>query len=282
MKYNIQQLKCCDVAKVLADKCFTAEQKAILEYLQGEVEIKVEDQLMRFYNFQYLIYSLEDTIKMCAQIVHDNAHEIDTLSTLKERIKIIRDPGAYKQSTKNTASSVGCTATKNDTDSTSKGVVISDSTYENTDVNFTRTLSAEPTKLIKNSDNFNDNSKLTTTPSVRGKFVFKTGGSLLEVEKQNVAITHAPVVEDNRRYHNLGFTHTGDLSYGDNNTSSEDRRSNVSKTVNKGSSSRNDKGITEVDIQGESAYKSLHVIIPRVRDRFWHKFGCLFTHCLPC
>lgn len=274
------------ISSEISHQCFTDEQREILEYQQGKLKITIADQLNRFYGHKYLVWSESKTLNIAAQIVHENEHLIEEIKTLKEKIKILKDPGNYKRVVTTKTSSLGCANSQTNTDNLNKQIDISEIYSQNNSVSYQRSMTSEPTELINKLDVLDDTNKLLTLKQNKSKGKFTedemTETSLLKINREEINEQELVPASDNRDYHNSAFAKTGGLSFSNSDSMIEHRALNKNTSVNKGVSTATNKGTTEENIESESVYKSLIIEIPRLRVKFWNKFWFLFKDCDSC
>lgn len=271
----------------VADKCFTPEQKQILEYQQGQLTITIADQLKRYFNGMYLVHSVDDTYNYIAQIAHEYDYLIEEIGVLKERIKEIKTPGNYKRTLKSTTGSLTCSSSDANTDSISRGSTISMGIGEAASTSYSRIINTEPDTLLKQVDVAKDRTKLDTLPIAKEKTTFTSSElefnkDFLTVVKEKEDIKEIEPVSDNLDYHNSSLSRTGDQGINKNEGYSDTRTLGKTKSNSKGLASGKTINNQEIDILAESAYKSLTVKIPQLRTKFWMKFYPLFSRCNVC
>lgn len=274
------------IADAIANRCFTPEQKEILEYQQGTVKITIVDQLNRFYGHRYLIWGDEKTVRIAAQIVHENEYLIEEIKELKEKIKIIKNPENFKRVITAKTASVGCANSLTNIDNLNRQIDTSEGYSQSNNVTYQRSMMAEPTRIIDKLDALDDTNKLTTVKQKKSKFKFVDDAmnkeTLLKGASDEIEIKEVVPESDNKEYHNSAFSKTGNLAYSSNDVHLEHRAVNKNETTNKAISTTNNEGTTEDQILSEATYRSLIIEIPRLRVKFWNKFWCLFkpdSHC---
>lgn len=283
--YNKFGIKGASISEQIASQCFTEEQKEILEYEQGKIKVTIADQINRFYGDKYLVWSEFKTLNLAAQIIHENEHLIDEIKDLKEKIKLLKDPRNFKKIVNVKTQTIGCANTDTDMKNLNKHIDISEVYAQNNAVKYNRSMSSEPTQLINKLDALDDTNKLLTLKQSKKKFKFSKdefSDEMLAGVKEDIEFKELKPESDNRDYHNAVFSKEGDLAFSGNDSYIEHRAMNKHNTLSKSISTANNKGETEIDVVGESVYKSLMIEIPRMRIKFWNKFWCLFKECTYC
>lgn len=148
IEYNYTGLICNEVSTALIDACFTEEQKEILKYQQGQIEITAVDELEKHYGNKYLTFTLEITKKRMAMVVHDYAYLLDQIKMFNEKIIELTKPEThYKRRISDTLmDNTTITAHTNKSDSanttTSKAITVDESLNETTNAGFRRAATA--------------------------------------------------------------------------------------------------------------------------------------------
>lgn len=152
-----------------------------------------------------------------------------------------------------------------------KHIDISEVYAQNNAVKYNRSMSSEPTQLINKLDALDDTNKLLTLKQSKKKFKFSKdefSDEMLAGVKEDIEFKELKPESDNRDYHNAVFSKEGDLAFSGNDSYIEHRAMNKHNTLSKSISTANNKGETEIDVVGESVYKSLMIEIPRMRIKF--------------
>lgn len=270
----------------VANRCFTEEQKQILEYQQGTTTITIADQLKRQYSGMYLVHSVDDTFNYIAQIVYENSYLIDEIKDLQERIKLIKDPRSYKETSTSNSDNLSCSNAAANSEQLNRNIAISDFQNENASTSYARGINSEPDKLVKQLDILKDNTKLDSLPIQREKINFVNteikADKLLDINKELIATQQANPVSDELKYHNSSFSKTGDYNLSRSNNFSDGRSISKGNTNSKGVSVGKSQSKQEKEVLADSLLKSLTVKIPQKRIEFWMRFWPLFTKCNVC
>ena len=283
---NIKRLRGVDVSQKIQDQCFTAEQKAILEYTQGTIQINIKDQLDRFYGDRFLIKDEENTIKEAAQIIHEYDFLIQDISELKQKILRLKNPESYRATTSTLAKGVGCSKSASEVDSLNAHKTISFVNTESSSGSYTRNINSEPVKLIQGLDVLPDNKRISKEAISKKARGFSSStlskDTFMNVDEQQVVKTPIVTESDNYQYHNQILTKVGELADSAVDTFMDDRRINDTKSNSKTTSANTTDTKTIIDIESDPILKSLTIEIPKIRSKFWNKFSLLYTFCEPC
>lgn len=270
----------------VGDKCFTEEQKEILEYTQGKIRVTIADQLKRHFWGMYLVHSPEDTFNYFSQIIYENSYLIDEIKDLQEKIKLIKDPRSYKKTSTSNSDNLACSNAVANNEQLSRNTSISDFQNEGASTSYGRGINSEPDKIVKQLDILKDDTKLDSLPIQKEKINFVNTevkeDKLLEINKEVINPQQVNPISDELKYHNTSFSKTGDHNLTKSSNFSDSRAIGKGSSSSKGISLGKTQSKQEEEVIAESLLKSLTAKIPQKRIEFWMRFWPLFSKCNLC
>lgn len=155
-RWNVENTKCSDIAEDIGTRCFTVEQRQLLEFAIGTQNITIEDLFNHYYGDKYLTFNKEFTFKAIAIKNKENEGLFHQLKTLTEKLEELINPDNfrelmdmnYKSSNVNTGVDV---ITHSDTSEER-----SKAEQKNLAVNITRGLIGERSKQITGLEDIDD------------------------------------------------------------------------------------------------------------------------------
>lgn len=278
---NIKNIRGWDVSAEIAEKCFTDEQKQILEYTQGQIKITIEDQINKIYGCRIATWDKETTIKYASIIVEEYSYLLEEIKTWKELARQAKNPDNYAEVT--LTNDLGNTTSgsniKTESSTRSSGIFNSWSDSESSGID--RVLRAHPSELIKLTD-INDRKELSLLELQRTRISFELGDSSDKEKLFKTELTINPTEQKSNKEESLPY-HYSDLSKNtslgraeaQNYTDNRDRSNTNTDSMNNVCLARDTK--TNKRIKADDYYNAMKREIPRLRARFWNKFLPLFN-----
>lgn len=292
-----------DVSARIADECFTNEQKEILEFTQGKVNLTLQKQLDLRFGSRVLWYDEESHIAKFAELVYFYAHRIKQIKEAQEQyLERLITPATYRKVNQATRKDVGEDQTANEqtqtlkTASLSYGIGKTQALAETDAKSQRRDASTIESKNYEDIEKWDIKNKLevNTVTSITDKNVDITKLSLEEgitAAITDTELTRAEIPEseqaDNRDvcYNalNYGLQHDSSLTVNKGNSETTDHSQSKSDNVASGKTTtkKDSSGETTTQdyVEGDDILRSMNETIPNLRRKFWNLFDHLYMLC---
>lgn len=281
-----------DHAEEIVNKCFTEENKQLLEFSINENVVSVLDQLLYHYQFACYRGSKDSLIKAIMYKIHQNVDILLRLKDLQTNYGKITELGEYSKVTMGykeqlgTETTIGATGSESNTKNkqadnfsgtdTNRDISINDEQAANSQTNVVRDINIiMPTPTIKEIDKKRKSFQLEES-------------NISEVEKDSKGyILDKPELKDGDNP--LGFQNLTK------NTTTSDTASTLNTETSRGSESKGDtknrgasakvKGAKSDEINRTAVFRTndarlaiWKMEIPKLQTRFWNIFFNLFVY----
>lgn len=155
-RWNLEGTRCSDIAEDIGTRCFSVEQRELLEFNVGTQNITVEDLFNHYYGDNYLTYNKEFTFKAIAIKNKENEFLFHQLKTLTEKLAELINPDNFRElldvdyKTSNTNTGVDSITHTDTTEENSKA------DQKNRGVNINRGLMGERSTQISGLEDIDD------------------------------------------------------------------------------------------------------------------------------